>query len=52
MKKLHELERMKYLLENYPEEFPQVKTGRIVEKSLLKLLNMKRTTDRRISYNL
>lgn len=30
--KMHELERMKYLLENYPEEFPQVKTGRIVEK--------------------
>lgn len=41
--KMHELERMKYLLENYPEEFPQVKTGRIVEK-LAKLLNMKRTT--------
>ena len=41
--KMHEIERMKYLLENYPEEFPQVKTGRIVER-LAKLLNMKKTT--------
>lgn len=41
--KMHELERMKYLLENYPEEFPQVQTGRMVER-LAKLLNMKKTT--------
>lgn len=41
--KMHELERMKYLLENYPEEFPQVSAGRMVEK-LAKLLNMKKTT--------
>ena len=41
--KMHELEKMKYLLENFPEEFPQVKTGRIVEK-LAKLLNMKKST--------
>lgn len=41
--KMHELERMKYLLEKYPEEFPQVSTGRMVER-LAKLLNMKKTT--------
>ena len=41
--KMHELERMKYLLENFPEEFPQVQTGRMVER-LAKLLNMKKTT--------
>lgn len=41
--KMHELEKMKYFLENFPEEFPQVKTGRIVEK-LAKLLNMKKST--------
>lgn len=41
--KMHELERMKYLLENYPEEFPQISAGRMVEK-LAKLLKMKKTT--------
>lgn len=41
--KMHELERMKYLLENFPEEFPQIQTGRMVER-LAKLLNMKKTT--------
>lgn len=40
---MHELERMKYLLENYPEEFPHLQTGRMVER-LAKQLNMKRTT--------
>lgn len=41
--KMHELERMKYLLENYPEEFPQAGSGRMVER-LAKLLNMNKTT--------
>lgn len=41
--RMHELERIKYLLENYPEEFPQVQKGRMVER-LAKLLNMKKTT--------
>lgn len=41
--KMHELERMKYLLETYPEEFPHLQTGRIVER-LAKQMNMKRTT--------
>lgn len=41
--KLHELEQMKFLLETYPEEFPQVSGGRMVER-LAKLLNMKKTT--------
>lgn len=41
--KMHELERMKHLLENYPEEFPQISAGRMVEK-LAKLLKMKKTT--------
>ena len=40
---MHELERMKYLLENYPEEFPNLQTGRMVER-LAKQLNMKKTT--------
>ena len=40
---MHELERMKYLLENYPEEFPHLQTGRMVER-LAKQMNMKRTT--------
>ena len=30
--KMHELERMKYLLETYPEEFPHLQTGRMVER--------------------
>lgn len=41
--KMRELERMRYLIENYPEEFPQVQNGRMVER-LAKLLNMKKTT--------
>lgn len=38
-----ELERMKYLLENYPEEFPNLQTGRMVER-LAAQMNMSRTT--------
>ena len=41
--RMHELERMKYLLENYPEEFPHLQTGRMVER-LAKQMNMKKTT--------
>ena len=41
--RMHELERMKYLLENYPEEFPNLQTGRMVER-LAKRMHMKRTT--------
>lgn len=41
---MHELERMKYLLEHYPEEFPEVpQAGRMVER-LANLLNMKKTS--------
>lgn len=40
---MHELEQMKYLLENHPEEFPEVQTGRIIER-LARLLNMKKST--------
>lgn len=29
---MHELEEMKYLLENYPEEFPDLQKGRMVER--------------------
>lgn len=38
-----ELEGMKHLLETYPEEFPELQTGRMVEK-LAKQLNMKKST--------
>ncbi len=41
--KMHELERMKYLLEAHPEEFPHLQTGRMVER-LAKQMNLKRTT--------
>ncbi len=41
--RMRELERMKYLVENYPQEFPQVQGGRMVER-LAKLTNMKKTT--------
>ncbi len=41
--KMLELESMKYLLETYPEEFPEIQTGRIVER-LARLLNMNKTT--------
>ena len=40
---MHELECMKHLLETYPEEFPQLQPGRMVEK-LAARMNMKRTT--------
>lgn len=39
---MHELERMKYLLENYPEEFPNLQTGRMVER-LARQMNMTKT---------
>ncbi len=38
-----EIEGMKHLLETYPEEFPEVPTGRMVER-LGKLLGMKKST--------
>ncbi len=41
--KMHELERMKYLLETYPEEFPHLQTGRMVER-LAKQMHMSKTT--------
>ena len=41
--KMHELERMKYLIETYPEEFPQIQTGRMVEK-LAAQMKMNKTT--------
>lgn len=41
--KMHELERMKYLLENYPEEFPHLSAGRMVDR-LARQMGMKRTT--------
>lgn len=41
--KMHELERMKYLIETYPEEFPQIQTGRMVER-LAAQLQMNKTT--------
>ncbi len=40
---MHELEEMEYLLTNYPEEFPDLQTGRMVER-LAKQMNMKRAT--------
>lgn len=41
--RMHELERMKYLLETYPEEFPHLQTGRMVER-LAKQMGIKRST--------
>ena len=41
--KMHELERMKYLIETYPEEFPQIQTGRMVER-LAAEMKIKKTT--------
>ena len=38
-----ELERMKYLIETYPEEFPQLQKGRMVER-LAQQMHMKKTT--------
>lgn len=40
---MHKLERMKYLLSNYPEEFPDMQTGRMVER-LARMYNMKKST--------
>lgn len=40
---MYEIDRMKYLLTNYPEEFPDVQSGRMVER-LSKKLNMPKTT--------
>ena len=40
---MYKLERMKYLLEKYPEEFPNMQTGRMVER-LAKQYNMSRAT--------
>ena len=44
---MHELERMKYLLNNYPEEFPEVQSGRMVER-LARLLNIMEIWKKRI----
>lgn len=41
--KMHKLTTMKKLIENYPEEFPDVQSGRMVER-LAKMCDMKRTT--------
>ena len=42
--KLHEIERIKYLLDTYPDQFKQVKGGgRTVEK-IARILNMGKTT--------
>ena len=41
--KMHELERMKYLVETYPEEFPHLQTGRMVER-LAAEMKIKKTT--------
>lgn len=40
---MHELERMKYLVETYPEEFPHLQTGRMVER-LAAEMKIKKTT--------
>lgn len=40
---MHELENMKHLLEEHPEEFPNLESGRMVEK-LAQQLHMKKTT--------
>lgn len=40
---MHKLERMKYLLEHYPEEFPNMQTGRMVER-LARQYGMSRAT--------
>ena len=41
--KMHELERMKYLIETYPEEFPDLQKGRMVDR-LATQMNMSKTT--------
>lgn len=40
---MHELEQMKKLLEDHPEEFPELPSGRMVDK-LAQQLNMKKST--------
>lgn len=40
---MHKLERMQYLINNYPEEFPEIQGGRMVER-LAKKYNLSRTT--------
>ena len=40
---MHELERMRFLIDNFPEEFPHLQSGRMVER-LARQLNMKKTT--------
>lgn len=40
---MHELEQMKYLISHYPEEFPELQTGRMVER-LAKKFGKKRST--------
>lgn len=40
---MHKLEKMQYLLKNYPEEFPELQSGRMVER-LAALFHMKKTT--------
>ena len=40
---MHELEQMRYLIETYPEEFPHLQKGRMVER-LAKQLGMKKST--------
>lgn len=40
--KLHEIERMKYLLEKYPEQFPELERGRTIEK-IAHIMNMGKT---------
>lgn len=41
--KMHKIERMQWLLTNYPEEFPGLQSGPMIER-LAKQLNMKKTT--------
>lgn len=41
--KMHKIERMQWLLTNYPEEFPGLQHGPMIER-LAKQLNMKKTT--------
>lgn len=40
---MHKLERMQYLINNYPEEFPEIQGGRMVER-LAKKYNLSRST--------
>ena len=40
---MHKLEKMQYLLNNYPDEFPDMQSGRMVDR-LAKKFNMSKTT--------